>query len=252
MIGVNLHKAEIIRYGAEIDEKLNRPKRIILGLVATLTGYLIVRPFGDNGYFNLDLAPYSLKVSDLGWVLIVAITGAIVGLIYTLVDGFMENAFKNLRTKRTIILALIGGVGLGILAAYQPLVLFSGHEGIRTISTSFSSQSASYFLIASLLKVLAACICLATGWKGGRFFPLMFAGAAIGLFLAQLLPIPETLALSVGMSATLSYVLRKPIVAAVLLFLFFPVNLYIPIALSAFIADKLAIQVSSLTRRSAS
>jgi H+/Cl- antiporter ClcA len=77
----------------------------------------------------------------------------------------------------------------------------------------------------------------------------MFAGAAIGLFLAQLLPIPETLALCVGMSATLSYVLRKPIVAAVLLFLFFPINLYVPIVLSAFIAGKLATQADSIFKR---
>lgn len=240
LIGIKLHRAEVIKYGAEIEKKLSRIKRLLLGLVAVSAGYIVTKPFGGNGYFNLDLANYSFHILDLGWVFIVIIAGALVGLIYDLIDNQLEQSLSSLRKKKIVLLTTLGGLSLGLLAVIQPLVLFSGHEGIRTMSSTFSTHSSGYFLAAALLKVAAACLCLATGWKGGRFFPLMFAGAAIGLCLAQIMPIPQTLALATGMSATLAYVLKKPILAAVLLFLFFPVSVFIPIILAAFLASKLA------------
>lgn len=237
LIGIKLHRASLLRYGAEIDKKLPKLKRTILGIAAAIVGVGFFNLFGNNEYFNLNLLSYQFAWSDVLWMLLLTAAGIVVGLLYTLLDTSLENKLRKIRQRYVILTAMLGGLGLGILASLQPLALFSGHEGLTTISSHFLYESGTFLLLAGLVKILAASICLATGWKGGRFFPVMFAGGAIGMALAQFIPsIPPTLGLAVGMSATLAYVLKQPIVTIVLLVFFLPANLYLLIAAAAFLA----------------
>ncbi|MFN2235551.1 MAG: hypothetical protein ACK2U1_15095 [Anaerolineales bacterium] len=48
----------------------------------------------------------------------------------------------------------------------------------------------------------------ATGWKGGEFFPVMFASAAIGLGISNLIPgIHPMVAIAAFMAATITIVM---------------------------------------------
>lgn len=238
LIGLKLQKAAALSYGAKLDKKISRIKYSLLGVVAALSGLMLFRQFsGSEGYFDLNLQPYTFQPSDILWALLLTSVGVIIGYTYVLIDGKLERNLAGFRKRNIIAAAALGGLGLGILASLQPLALFSGHEGLKQVSELFYSEGGWFLLIAAGVKIIAASICLATGWKGGRFFPIMFAGAAAGLGLAHFFPaISPTLGLGVTMSATLAYVLKKPVATIVLLIFFLPANLYVLMALAAFMA----------------
>lgn len=237
LIGIKLRHAEILAYGAEIQKKLPKIKRTVLGLLAAVVGLGFFRSFGTGDYFNLHLQPYTFHISDIVWAILITLAGTAMGYLYVFADNHVERMAKNLRKDKTVLLAMVGGIGLGLLASFQPLALFSGHEGIVTLMQQWPEHNTVYLAAAALIKIVAAVLCLATGWKGGRFFPVMFVGSAIGLACAaSLSSISPTLGLCVGMSATLAYVLKRPVITIVLLAFFFPPNLYVFIIFSAYAA----------------
>jgi H+/Cl- antiporter ClcA len=65
-----------------------------------------------------------------------------------------------------------------------------------------------------LLKLLTCALCLAAGYRGGEFFPLMFSGAAVGVATVAFVPgLQVTGALVAGLAAATTVGLRKPVAA---------------------------------------
>ena len=75
----------------------------------------------------------------------------------------------------------LGGLVLGCLAAALPAVRFSGHHEFDAMLQWGGGATAPALIGLALIKLLACAICLATGWRGGAIFPLVFAGGAAGL-----------------------------------------------------------------------
>jgi len=70
-------------------------------------------------------------------------------------------------------------------------------------------------IILSLAKLFATSLLLATGWKGGYIFPLMFASVAMGMAVDQLFPnIPVAVTVAATMAGALVAALRAPLFAA--------------------------------------
>ncbi len=67
-------------------------------------------------------------------------------------------------------------------------------------------------------------LCLNLGWRGGHFFPLIFAGISLGYGLAALTGVDAVFALCAVAGALMGTVMRQPILTALLLFLVFPVK----------------------------
>ena len=115
---------------------------------------------------------------------------------------------------------------LGLLGAWSWLVLFSGHEGIQVVIDD-AGLSVGFLLAVALAKVLATTALLGTGWKGGRFFPVMFAGAAAGLALAGLVSgVDPMVGLAVTMTTAIAVLIRRPVGAILLMLFLFPLALY--------------------------
>ena len=70
----------------------------------------------------------------------------------------------------------------------------------------------------ALIKLLACAICLATGWRGGAIFPLVFAGGAAGLAAHHLQSGPDaTVAVAAGLAGATAAGLGKPVAALLIL-----------------------------------
>ena len=70
-------------------------------------------------------------------------------------------------------------------------------------------------IVLGLVKLFATSLLLATGWKGGYIFPIMFAGIALGLALDLLFPgIPVAVCVAATMAGALVAALRAPLFAA--------------------------------------
>ncbi|MDU1882352.1 MAG: chloride channel protein, partial [Eggerthella sp.] len=67
-------------------------------------------------------------------------------------------------------------------------------------------------------------LCIRFGWRGGHFFPVIFAGIAIGYGMATLTGADPVFCLCACTAALVGGVMRQPLMTVLLLFLCFPVK----------------------------
>ncbi len=117
----------------------------------------------------------------------------------------------------------IGGLLLGAIALKFPHVLGVGYD---TIESALHGDALLGLLAALVLvKILATCVTIASGFSGGVFAPSLFIGAAcggtVGLLAHRLFPdvcvSPGAYAL-VGMGAVVAGTTRAPITAILVIF----------------------------------
>ena len=203
---------------SEVGSDTGRVRRraiwlVLPGLAAAAAGWFIFdRLDSGGGYFNFDFPEYSFAATDLAWAVLITAVGVAAAAVFLLAGRALDAAVARIAHLR-ILTSALGGIGLALLAGASSLMLFSGHDGIQPMIDD-TGATAGYLLALAAGKVLATNVCLSTGWKGGRFFPLMFIGSAVGIGVSVLASGAElTPAVAVGMSAAVAAVLRKPIPA---------------------------------------
>ena len=73
-------------------------------------------------------------------------------------------------------------------------------------------------------KVIITPLCIRFGWRGGHFFPVIFAGISIGYGMAMLTGADPVFCLCACTAALVGGVMRQPLMTVLLLFLCFPVK----------------------------
>ena len=87
------------------------------------------------------------------------------------------------RLKNPILTLGIGGFLLGILGVVGGhITLFKGLDEMQQLAFSQTLTASDYMLIA-LVKLAALVLAAACGFRGGRIFPAVFVGVALGLML---------------------------------------------------------------------
>lgn len=87
-------------------------------------------------------------------------------------------------------------------------------------------------------------MCVNMGWRGGHFFPIIFAGIAIGYGMAAIAGIDPVFSLCVVTAALLGAVMRKPLMVVLLLFLCFPLISAIPMFIAALVGSRIPVPKS--------
>ena len=90
--------------------------------------------------------------------------------------------------SHVVLRGLLGGLGMGIIGALLPLTLFSGEEQTADLIVHAAEIGVVMLIVLGLAKLFATSLLLATGWKGGYIFPIMFAGVALGLAVNLVFP----------------------------------------------------------------
>ncbi|MGJ3560504.1 chloride channel protein [Streptomyces sp. INA 01156] len=82
-----------------------------------------------------------------------------------------------------------GGVVLGALAALGGhLTLFKGLDEITVLAADPGGWSAGQFATMTVVKLAALLVAASCGFRGGRIFPAVFVGTALGLCAHALVP----------------------------------------------------------------
>lgn len=217
---------------------------LVPGLAAALAGAWVFRNVHSEGsYFDLDLPDYDFAAADLAWAVLPALAGVVIAVAFVLADRGATAAVAAVADRKVAVSAG-SGVVLGALGATSGLMLFSGHEGIRTIVAD-PGATVGYLVLLAVGKAVAANVCLAGGWKGGRFFPVMFCGVAAGLAVgAALSEVGTTPAVAAGMAAALATLLCRPAAAAILSIAFFPLAAW-PLAVVGALVGAVAVRILS-------
>ncbi|MEU0386817.1 ion channel protein [Streptomyces chartreusis] len=135
----------------------------------------------DHPSFDLDLPSFGRPGwADLLAAVVVAAAGALLGMCAVRALPYVHGAFRRLRHPMLMLPA--GGAVLGALAAVGGhLTLFKGLDEIAELAHDPDGWSAGEFAVMTVVKLAALLVATCCGFRGGRIFPAVFAGTALGL-----------------------------------------------------------------------
>ncbi|MFD6323060.1 ion channel protein [Streptomyces sp. NPDC058442] len=170
-----------------------------------LTVSLVSRPS-----FDLHLPPFGRPGwADLLSSVTVASAGALLGLCAVYSFPYVHGAFRRLR--HPLLMLPAGGVVLGALAALGGhLTLFKGLDEIAVLAADPGGWSAGQFATMTVVKLAALLVATSCGFRGGRIFPSVFVGTALGLCAHALVPgVHPAVGVSAGVLGILLAITRQ-------------------------------------------
>ncbi|EFM6484820.1 ion channel protein [Escherichia coli] len=169
--------------------------RLFAPLMAAAAGALTTGLF-FHPHFSLPIAHYGqMEMTDI-------LSGAIVAAI-AIAAGMVAvwclprlHAMMN-QMKNPVLVLGIGGFILGILGVIGgPVSLFKGLDEMQQMVANQTFSTSDYFLLA-VIKLAALVVAAASGFRGGRIFPAVFVGVALGLMLHEHVPaVPAAITVS--------------------------------------------------------
>ncbi|SEE81773.1 ion channel protein [Streptomyces sp. Ag109_O5-10] len=159
----------------------------------SMTTALVARPTLDLGLPALSHPRWP----DLVAALVIAPAAALLGMCAVHAFPSVHGTFRRLGHP---MLALpVGGIVLGLLGALGGhLTLFKGLDEVAELAKDPEGWSAGQFAVMAVVKLAALLVAATCGFRGGRIFPSVFIGAAVGLCAHALVPAVQP---SVGVAA---------------------------------------------------
>lgn len=191
-------------------------------ILSSVVASVVTRSVLGN-YPAFDVPSYSLvSAAEIPLYILMGVLLGVLGVVFTKVLDFFEDAFEKLKFPNMLKPAL-GGLLLGILAIFYPQVLADGYETIRL--TLYGQISVGLLVVLVVAKLAATSFTLGSGNSGGIFAPSLFmgavAGGAFGSLVHTLLPgytaTPGAYAL-VGMAGMVAAATHAPITALLIIF----------------------------------
>ncbi|WP_440711459.1 ion channel protein [Herbiconiux sp. YIM B11900] len=172
--------------------------KLFLPLLAAAAGSLTMTLLAHPS-LTVPLPAYdSIAAVDLLSAAVIAAVAAGLGIAAASVFPALHGAFRMLRDP--VFYVTLGGVLLGVLGAVGgPITLFKGLEQTGELAVDRADYSAGQLALIVAVKLVALVIAAAAGFRGGRIFPAVFIGTAVGLLATALIPsIPVTVAIAAG------------------------------------------------------
>lgn len=124
---------------------------------------------------------------DVIAALVISSAGAALALIAVYAFPHVHRVFHLL--PHPVLALTLGGLVLGLLGALGgKLTLFKGLEEIGVLASDPGAYSAGSLLLMTVVKLAAVLVACGSGFRGGRIFPSVFAGVALGLAANALVP----------------------------------------------------------------
>ena len=184
---------------------------LLASAVATVVFVLLSGNFFQTMY---KFPAYIPQLRDLVYAVPLGLVGGVVGLLFMLTLRRLQDLFLPMK-GRVVLRGLLGGLGMGIIGALLPLTLFSGEAETVDLITHAAEIGVLMLIVLGLVKLFATSLLLATGWKGGYIFPILFASVALGLAVNLLFPsIPVAVTVAATMAGALAAALKAPLFAA--------------------------------------
>ena len=211
----------------------------IMACIAAVIGavgafYLLSKYIGGG----LSLPYYSHMehgLDELMWLIPIALVAAFAGWIFLVLSASIKFAVGKYLKGKELPMCVAAGLILGISGVLLPFTMFAGEMQAAELNEVWVGMSAGLLLATGFVKVAVSAMCVNMGWRGGHLFPLIFSAIAIGYGLASVIGIDPAFCLCVCSAALMGAALRKPVMAILLLFLCFPLQGAIIMAIPAVI-----------------
>lgn len=172
--------------------------RLFAPLVAAGAGALTTLAFTEP-VFAVTVPPYpGFHLIDLVSAAVIAVAATGMGIGVVELFPFAHAAFWRLR--QPIFALVAGGVVLGILGIIGgKITLFKGLHEMQELAAGVDTHTTANLILIIVVKAVALVVAASCGFRGGRIFPAVFLGVAIGLLAARLVgDVPTSLAIACG------------------------------------------------------
>lgn len=169
--------------------------RLFAPLMAAAAGALTTGLF-FHPHFSLPIAHYGqMEMTDILSGAIVAAIAIAAGMVAVWCLPRLHAMMHQM--KNPVLVRGIGGFILGILGVIGgPVSLFKGLDEMQQMVANQAFSTSDYFLLA-VIKLAALVVAAASGFRGGRIFPAVFVGVALGLMLHEHVPaVPAAITVS--------------------------------------------------------
>ena len=157
--------------------------RLFAPLLSAAAGALTTSLF-FHPHFSLPIAHYSqMQLADIFSGASVAAIAIALGMVAVWCLPRLHRLMHRL--KHPVLILGMGGLIMGILGAIGGnITLFKGLDEMQQMAFSQVFTVSDYLLFA-LIKLAALVVAAACGFRGGRIFPAVFVGVALGLMLHE-------------------------------------------------------------------
>jgi H+/Cl- antiporter ClcA len=172
--------------------------KLFLPLLSAAAGSVTMTLLGAPS-LSIGLPAYTtFHPFDLLSAVCIALVATALGLVTAFCLPALHRTFRLLRNPLLYLTA--GGVILGILGAIGgPITLFKGLTQMGELVHNRADYAVGTLVLIVLVKVVALLMSAAAGFRGGRIFPSVFIGAAVGVLANALIPsIPAPIAIAAG------------------------------------------------------
>ncbi|OOK17088.1 ion channel protein [Escherichia coli] len=169
--------------------------RLFAPLMAAAAGALTTGLF-FHPHFSLPIAHYGqMEMTDILSGAIVAAIAIAAGMVAVWCLPRLHAMMHQM--KNPVLVLGIGGFILGILGVIGgPVSLFKGLDEMQQMVANQAFSTSDFFLLA-VIKLAALVVAAASGFRGGRIFPAVFVGVALGLMLHEHVPaVPAAITVS--------------------------------------------------------
>ncbi|END1034843.1 ion channel protein [Escherichia coli] len=169
--------------------------RLFAPLMAAAAGALTTGLF-FHPHFSLPIAHYGqMEMTDILSGAIVAAIAIAAGMVAVWCLPRLHAMMHQM--KNPVLVLGIGGFILGIPGVIGgPVSLFKGLDEMQQMVANQAFSTSDYFLLA-VIKLAALVVAAASGFRGGRIFPAVFVGVALGLMLHEHVPaVPAAITVS--------------------------------------------------------
>lgn len=219
------------------DLKIIKLIKAIVYLITTFVGFgvFIFLSKIDNRNFSLaNFGTATVGKNEIIAIIPLIFIGVLFSMLYEFFGNILHKMLKPLENYK-LIRAVIGGLVLGVIGTILPLTLFSGEHQLTELAAGWSGMSIYLLFILGIVKLFITEFCLATGWRGGHIFPIIFAGVSVGYGISLLIPIDPVVSVTIITTALTSGALKKPMATILVLLLLFPIKLIIIMILAAYL-----------------
>ena len=218
-------------FSAEEDTtstEYSKTVKMVTYITAILGGFgvfvLLGKLFGGGAGLPRLSAPDISNRERFSVILLIP-AGIVAGIVYTIFHAASSRFFDALKGKCSVVVcAVLGGICLGVFGMFVPFSMFSGEAQMEVLAETYLEYTPVLLISIGIAKIFITNVCIQSGWKGGHFFPVIFAGVSIGYGMGLICSVEPVFAAAVVTAALLGYMMKKPVAVVLLLMLCFPMD----------------------------
>lgn len=212
-------------------------KKVLVYGFATIFGIigftLVNRMFPKESVLGIHRSAVIWQSKVLLLIVPAMVIGTLFGYFFLMIEK-MSNQIAA-KIKHPFILAIAAGLLIGLLGMISPYFLFSGEHELLPLSKNYPELSIGFLLFLAVGKVILTNVCFAFGWRGGKIFPAIFSSATIAFVMVRVFPYTPGLIVGIVVAASVTIILKQPLVTAALLLFLFPIQFFPAIVLVCYL-----------------